>query len=555
MKKIIVLLSFVLSFSVLAEFSWDIRYVYNDNATLGTGFPSSIGVDDYNRIHIAHHTEISPFVGDLYYTYYDGQNWSNELLRLGGSEGLYCDLEIDSDNEPNLAFAAGYDLVYGFKQDGTWQYELVKDYTYPRKVQHYLDFELDSDNNPYIVFNLSNTGNPYELSFAYKEAGIWVVETICEVEYLGEVSLALDSNGQPHISFTDWSIEEIYYAYKVDGNWQVDVVDDTIDKLGLCTAIACDNEDNIHILYIDHEHEALNDLDILFHSVLNSKDKTKSWTREVLFQGENDYKVINYPKLVVDKYNKLHASWLYSGQADGKKLMYGQKIDSNWETEIVDAENEPGRFNSLDLKTNGKPVISYQAEDVSRSLRCANFVDYFGSYDITFNIADNLEADVELEGYGVVTAVNGTAIFNSVPKVNFPGINFSVSLDGYTSVDSFVVVDENEILEIDLESNSSINDNYELQITNYELKQNYPNPFNPVTKINFQYPISNNQYSEIVVHNSLGQQVWSSPITNHALSVTGSCIFDGSNLNSGIYYYSLIIDGKKIDTKSMVLIK
>ena len=97
---------------------------------------------------------------------------------------------------------------------------------------------------------------------------------------------------------------------------------------------------------------------------------------------------------------------------------------------------------------------------------------------------------------------------------------------------------------------------YELSIMNYELKQNYPNPFNPVTRINYtSASLSVNQSAEIVVHNSLGQQVWSSPIMHHALRVTGSILFDGSKFNSGIYYYSLVVDGKRLSTKSMVLIK
>ena len=95
--------------------------------------------------------------------------------------------------------------------------------------------------------------------------------------------------------------------------------------------------------------------------------------------------------------------------------------------------------------------------------------------------------------------------------------------------------------------------NCELQITNYELKQNYPNPFNPVTKINYELRISNYELAEIVVHNSAGQKVWSSTI--HSSLFTNHCTFDGSKFNSGIYYYSLVIDGKKIDSKSMVLIK
>jgi len=102
---------------------------------------------------------------------------------------------------------------------------------------------------------------------------------------------------------------------------------------------------------------------------------------------------------------------------------------------------------------------------------------------------------------------------------------------------------------------SDINDNYELRITNYELKQNYPNPFNPVTKINYELRITNYELAEIVVYNASGQEVWSSPITDHSSQLTGSILFDGSAFNSGVYYYSLVVDGKKLNTKAMILIK
>ena len=107
--------------------------------------------------------------------------------------------------------------------------------------------------------------------------------------------------------------------------------------------------------------------------------------------------------------------------------------------------------------------------------------------------------------------------------------------------------------------------NYELTITNYELKQNYPNPFNPHTRINYELGIMNYELAEIVVYNAMGQKIWSTPVstveTRHALSASnnvtthGSIEFNGSAFNSGIYYYSLVIDGKKIDTKAMLLIK
>jgi len=98
-----------------------------------------------------------------------------------------------------------------------------------------------------------------------------------------------------------------------------------------------------------------------------------------------------------------------------------------------------------------------------------------------------------------------------------------------------------------------IEEDYELIISDNELKQNYPNPFNPVTKINYtSASLSVNQSAEIVIHNAMGQSVW---VSNPLSLSTNHCIFDGSKFNSGIYYYSLVIDNKVIQTKSMVLIK
>jgi len=101
------------------------------------------------------------------------------------------------------------------------------------------------------------------------------------------------------------------------------------------------------------------------------------------------------------------------------------------------------------------------------------------------------------------------------------------------------------------------NNNNELSVVNYKLSQNYPNPFNPTTKIDFELQNNTNlQSAAIVVYNAKGQQVWSSPVTRYGISpVTASILFNGSKLNSGIYYYSLVIDNKIVQTKSMVLIK
>jgi hypothetical protein len=83
------------------------------------------------------------------------------------------------------------------------------------------------------------------------------------------------------------------------------------------------------------------------------------------------------------------------------------------------------------------------------------------------------------------------------------------------------------------------------------LYQNYPNPFNPVTQIKFA--LAKNADVKLNVYNISGQKV--AELENGSKNAGFHTVdFDGSRFNSGVYYYSLEIDGKSI-TKKMVLTK
>ncbi|MCC6866886.1 MAG: T9SS type A sorting domain-containing protein, partial [Ignavibacteria bacterium] len=86
----------------------------------------------------------------------------------------------------------------------------------------------------------------------------------------------------------------------------------------------------------------------------------------------------------------------------------------------------------------------------------------------------------------------------------------------------------------------------------FELSQNYPNPFNPTTEINFSLKQSN--FITIIVYNAIGEEI--ARLVNNEYRDAGkySVNFDGSNLASGIYFYS-IEAGVFKDVKKMVLIK
>ena len=86
----------------------------------------------------------------------------------------------------------------------------------------------------------------------------------------------------------------------------------------------------------------------------------------------------------------------------------------------------------------------------------------------------------------------------------------------------------------------------------FSLSQNYPNPFNPKTIINYQCAIYNDV--SLKVFDVLGNEV--AELVNEKQNAGSYSVeFDGSGFASGIYFYSLYIDGSLFETKRMVLLK
>jgi hypothetical protein len=88
-------------------------------------------------------------------------------------------------------------------------------------------------------------------------------------------------------------------------------------------------------------------------------------------------------------------------------------------------------------------------------------------------------------------------------------------------------------------------------IADAELGQNIPNPFDHTTTINYTLP---QQYSsaKIVITDMSGKTINQFNISGTG---KGSIQTDASQFSSGVYQYSLIIDGKLIDTKRMEHLK
>jgi hypothetical protein len=157
--------------------------------------------------------------------------------------------------------------------------------------------------------------------------------------------------------------------------------------------------------------------------------------------------------------------------------------------------------------------------------------------------------------YGVINIINqivpdtffiaipGTFAYNSTYYYRFAALNCAQIQGQWTSQWMFTtapLVIKNISSEIPTEN---------------KLYSNYPNPFNPITKIKFDIPRWRGEggWTTLRVYDIMGREVQT--LVNEKLQPgTYEAQFDGSMLNSGVYFYKLITDGFT-ETKRMLMIK
>ena len=89
------------------------------------------------------------------------------------------------------------------------------------------------------------------------------------------------------------------------------------------------------------------------------------------------------------------------------------------------------------------------------------------------------------------------------------------------------------------------------KVYTYRLYQNFPNPFNPVTTI--KYSIPHNSFVYIKLYDILGREI-KTLVAKEEKAGNYEVKFDGSDLSSGIYFYTMSVNNF-IETRKMVILK
>lgn len=121
--------------------------------------------------------------------------------------------------------------------------------------------------------------------------------------------------------------------------------------------------------------------------------------------------------------------------------------------------------------------------------------------------------------------------------------NFIFTQRPITSKDKFVFKTLKSLITTDTEDVSNLPAKFELQ-------QNYPNPFNPTTTILYSLPKSGTV--RIRISNVLGETV-TDLVNDYQKDGNHRILFNGANLASGVYFYSIHFQNKAISKKMLLL--
>ena len=106
-------------------------------------------------------------------------------------------------------------------------------------------------------------------------------------------------------------------------------------------------------------------------------------------------------------------------------------------------------------------------------------------------------------------------------------------------------------LSTSLQKNNSSGINVVDNIKDVALYQNTPNPFNGRTTISYSLP-ANIKNASIAIFDLTGKMVLN---FDNIINGKSQVVIDGNKLSSGIYLYSLILNGVEIETKRMIVNK
>jgi hypothetical protein len=267
--------------------------------------------------------------GTLKYASWDGSNWQIQTIDSSPGAGLPSSLAIDKNGNPHIAYVYttqdknnsanyGYSstLKYASWTGSSWNIETIETYYGVGACT----IILDSHDNPHI---------------AYQDVGLYGSASLNETVWGG--------TGYDTVSINT-SASSVKYASQSESTWKIATIDSNL--AGYDLSFALDSNDNPHLTYYSHTH------------YLDTKGpagplKYASWdgsSWNIQQFGGGTPEVMS---LALDSYNKPHIAM------QGDAEVYMSWNGTGWDISSIDIFGKWGSGISLIIGSNDKPYVSY----------------------------------------------------------------------------------------------------------------------------------------------------------------------------------------------------
>ncbi|MFW6150778.1 MAG: C1 family peptidase [Chloroflexota bacterium] len=201
---------------------------------------------------------------------------------------------------------------------------------------------------------LSYTITDRETTPAPAGAGSWQTTTVATGN-LGNPSLALNSDDDPHIAYRDWGAEDLQYARWNGVAWEIETVDS--DHVESSPSLALDSSDRPCIVYARHDG-------------LDQTLKYARWTGSVWQTETLDHLASGvlgwWPSLALDGSDRAKVSYDWDESVSlSHELRHARWNGASWEVETVEGTGWLVTATSLALDDEDFPHIAYYDEGPS----------------------------------------------------------------------------------------------------------------------------------------------------------------------------------------------
>ena len=282
------------------------------------GSNSAIAVDSNEKVHISY---IDLTNGKLKYK----TNASGEWITwtIGSASDYATSIAIDASGKCHIVYDDNGDLKYATNAASAGGLTTLIEAKAWSGMFGSHDIALDSNGNPHISF-FRGSGL---LKYATRDSGVFTTSVVMSsANDSGNLpayssSIGVDSNNKIHISFYDDAVpDSIKYVNNVSGPWAATTISTIGFAAGWSTSLAVDSNDKIHVSYYEWKSDDL----------IYATNASGTWRTEIVDDSSGN---VYRASLAIDKTNGNQVHMVYSS---GSGFMHATKSSGTWQKTKMD---------------------------------------------------------------------------------------------------------------------------------------------------------------------------------------------------------------------------